>query len=68
MIGIGVKIIQFIGIVVQVVKFPLIELVEVNQFVSFSANAIVSGYHMNTGKFVVMIIDRVTPVVRCFAF
>src|SRR4051794_22914541 len=40
---VAVQVVQFVGILSQVIKFPLVLLPEVNQFVSPGADAIVSA-------------------------
>ena len=60
--GLIVEICQFIGIILQVVKLPLVEVVEVDELVGLGADAIVAWNHVDAGVFVVVVVDRFPPI------
>ena len=65
-LGIVVEVHQFVGIVLQVVKLPLIELIKVHQLVALGANPIVAWHHVDARVLVVVVVNTVPPICRYF--
>ena len=66
--GLPVKIVQFVGIGLQVVEFPNVYVVvEVHEFVTLGADAVVALHGVFGGIFVMMVIDVVASLLGVLA-
>ena len=66
--GLTIQVSQLIGILLQIVHFPLVpEAVEVHQFVALGADAVVARHHMEAWVFVVVIVNAGAPVLGALA-
>lgn len=67
--GLTVKVIHLVGIFLEVVKLPYVDVVvEMDQFITIVTYAVMTLHGMLGGILVVMIVKGVTPVLRPLAF
>jgi hypothetical protein len=59
-------VLQLIGVGLEIIELPFIELVEVHELVALRPHSVVPRYHVDAGILVVMVIDAFAPVFRGF--
>ena len=63
-----VEVRQFVWIIFEIVKLPLVELIKMHEFVTLGTNPIMPRHHVDAWILVVVVIDTRSPISWSFTF